>query len=65
MADRIHLDEFVAQEADPLARALLEQFAKIARNQSVSPTDYPTRVRLLLNALFNGLIDASTRSHDS
>jgi hypothetical protein len=59
MADEAHLNEFLTQETDLLTHALLKQFAIIARDQNVNPSEYPTRVRLLLDALFNGLIDAT------
>ena len=63
MAEEAFLNELLAAETDPLAHALLEQFAKIIRDQKVSSSEYPNRVRLLMNWLLNGLIDATDRAN--
>jgi len=43
MADRAYLDELMSYETDVVARALLEQFAKILRDPNVNANDYPPR----------------------
>ncbi len=58
MADEAYLNELMVQETDPVARALLEQFARILRDQNVNAVDYPSRVRAIMDSLFRELTDA-------
>jgi hypothetical protein len=58
MADEAYLNELMVQETDPVARALLEQFAKILRDQNVNAVDYPLRVRTIMDLLFRELTNA-------
>lgn len=62
MADEAHLDNLVAQQTDPMARSLLEEFARIIRDPNISAADYPVRLRQVMDRLFKELIDAPAQS---
>ena len=52
MANYAHLDELITQQADPIARRLLEEFAALIRDPSVRAVEYPARLRQTMDELF-------------
>jgi hypothetical protein len=65
MADESHLNELVSQEAEPIARSLLEEFAKLVRDLDVGVAEYPARLRQVMDGLFKGIVNASGQSDSS
>lgn len=65
MADETHLNELMAQEAEPIARRLLEEFAKLVRDSNLGAAEYPARLRQVMDGLFKGLANASAQSDSS
>lgn len=64
MADETHLNEMVAQEAEPTARALLEAFTKLFRDSTLSAAEYPARLRQVMDDIFKSFVDAPAQSDD-
>ena len=63
MPNEDHLDEFAAQQTDPLKRRLVEQFRDMSRSPDIPPSEYPTRLRQVLDHLFGELTtNAASRS---
>lgn len=58
MTDEAYLNELMAQETDPVARALLEQLTKILRNRNINAADYPSHVRMIMDSLFREFTNA-------
>lgn len=52
MADKVHLDELTAQQTDPAARRLLEEFAKVIRDPLRDPAEYAAHLRKFMDELF-------------
>jgi hypothetical protein len=63
MADETYLNELVTLETDPLARALLGEFAKIIRNPSVNSIDYSQHMRIVMESLFRELANALNQAN--
>ena len=54
MADESHLNESVAQEAEPIGRRLLEEFTDLVRDSNFGPADYPARLRQVMDEALQG-----------
>ncbi|MGP1676777.1 MAG: hypothetical protein ACTS6J_06410 [Burkholderiales bacterium] len=52
MADKAHLDDLIAQQTDPIARCLLEEFAKIIRDPGGNPAGSAAHLRGVMDELF-------------
>lgn len=64
MADKVHLDELIAQQSDLVARGLLEEFAKLVRDQHTEPSEYSARLRKLMDGYFKGASNATGQPND-
>jgi len=62
MADEPYLNELAAQQTDPMARGLLEEFAKMMRDPGISTAEYPARLRRVMDGLFKVLANALAQS---
>ncbi len=58
MPDEAYLNQLVAQATDPIAKRLIEEFSKIVRDPSISASEYPVRLRKVMDLAFKSLIDA-------
>jgi hypothetical protein len=52
MANHVHLDELIQQQTDPVAKRLLEEFATLVRDPNIRASDYPIRLRQVMDELF-------------
>jgi hypothetical protein len=57
MADETYLNDLLAQQTEPVARSLVEEFAKMIRDPSIGTAD-PARLRQVMDVLFKGLTNA-------
>ena len=58
MADKVHLDELIAQQTDPAARRLLEEFAKVIRDPLRDPAECAAHLRKVMDELFTEATNA-------
>jgi hypothetical protein len=58
MADKTHLDELIAQQTDPAAKRLLEEFGKLVRDPLSDPSEYAAALRKVMDTLFTEAVDA-------
>lgn len=63
MADKAHLDELIAQQTDPAARRLLEEFAKVIRDPIANSAERAAHLRQVMDALFTEATSAPAEPH--
>jgi hypothetical protein len=59
-----YLDDFLAQQADPLSKHLVERFQGIVRSPDISAGDYPLRLRQAMDAFFQETTHVAHQSND-
>lgn len=59
MADKAHLDELIAQQTDPAARRLLEEFARVIRDPLGNPAECAANLRKVMDELFTEATSAA------
>ena len=59
MTDKTHLDELIAQQTDPAAKRLLEEFAKLVRDPVNDPAEYAAGLRTVMDSLFTEAVSAA------
>lgn len=59
-----HLDDFLAQQTDPLSKHLVERFRDMVRSSDTSADDYPLRLRQAMDAYFQEMNDEAPQSNN-
>jgi hypothetical protein len=59
-----YLDDFFAQQTDPLSKHLVERFRGIVRSPDISADDYPLRLRQAMDTFFQEMTHEAHQSDD-